>query len=252
MTLPDPRPPIPTSGSTTRGLRRRVSLRLGSRRVGMALGPLLVLLLVVVGSLSAWLVLGSSVFGVQTIAVEGVRAVAREQVVAAAKVEQGSPLATLDTGSVSQNVGRIPEVERAEVFRSWPRTLRIVITERRAVAVAEKGNSFLLVDASGVAFKTVREKPALPVVEVRKLRAGDATTLAALEVARALTPQLLSELDNVTAQNPNRVSVILADGRTIFWGGSSENDRKARVATALLGRPGNHIDVSAADVVTVR
>ena len=38
----------------------------------------------------------------------------------------------------------------------------------------------------------------------------------------------------------------------IVWGDSTENEAKARVAIVLLERPGNVLDVSAPNLVTVR
>ena len=52
---------------------------------------------------------------------------------------------------------------------------------------------------------------------------------------------------------PARITLELRDGRTVVWGDADPERRdKARVATALLGRKADTIDVSAPDVVTIR
>jgi cell division protein FtsQ len=231
---------------------RRISVRIGQLKVGLSLRRFLVVLLSLVVLFGFFLVFGTSVFGVRRVSVEGVHLITVGQVRERASISEGTPLARLDTAAVADRIGQIPEVARVEVFRAWPHSVRIVVTERKAVAVTKVRGGWRLVDSSGVAFRTVAERPALPQVELAHLGPKDRVSAAALEVAQALTPELLAKLDKVTAKTPAQVTLHLLDHRTIFWGDSTENARKARAATAILSRPGKEIDVSAPDVVTVR
>jgi len=74
--------------------------------------------------------------------------------------------------------------------------------------------------------------------------------MAALHVLAALTPQLRAQLAAVSAASPSAIRLELTDGRVVVWGSADQSDFKARVATALLGRPGKTIDVSAPEVAT--
>ncbi len=57
-------------------------------------------------------------------------------------------------------------------------------------------------------------------------------------------------LKEVSAEAPTRIVLHLSDGRVIMWGDAERSDIKATVATALLDRPAQTIDVSVPDVAT--
>ena len=199
----------------------------------------------------AWIVFGTSVLGVREVAVNGATIVDEGQVRSAAAVPLGTPLARVDTGAVAARVGRLAPVASAEVSRSWPGTLVIHVIERvPAVAVATPAG-FVLLDAGGVAFRTVAvSPPGLVALKVTAPGPSDPSTVAALHVLAALSPQLRAQLTAVSAVSPTAIRLELTGGRVVIWGGADQSDVKARVATALLGRPGKTIDVSAPEVAT--
>ena len=47
-------------------------------------------------------------------------------------------------------------------------------------------------------------------------------------------------------------AVLLADGRVLIWGGTTDSERKAAIALPLLAQPGQTYDVSSPDLPTVR
>lgn len=208
----------------------------------------------VVAVLGAWLVLGTSLFGVRQVQVSGVSFVVPAEIQQVAAVAPGTPLARVDLAAVESRVGALPPVERVAVRRDWPATLVIEVVERTPVAAVPAGQRFLLVDSRGIAFGTVGRVPAgLPLVRLAASPdPADPTTRAALTVLAALTPQLRAPLTTLVADAPTRVRLELRDGRVVVWGDATQNDTKATVATSLLGKPGRKIDVSAPEVVTVR
>jgi cell division protein FtsQ len=99
----------------------------------------------------------------------------------------------------------------------------------------------------------VPEAPAeLPVVVVATPGPDDPATRAALTVLAALTPQLAGGLDTLTVSGPTGIRLALDSGRTVVWGDHTASAEKAQVATALLSRDGQVIDVSVPTVVSVR
>jgi cell division protein FtsQ len=56
----------------------------------------------------------------------------------------------------------------------------------------------------------------------------------------------------VSVEAPARITLELRRNRQVFWGDDTANETKSRVATALLARDGDTIDVSAPEVVTIR
>jgi cell division protein FtsQ len=205
----------------------------------------------VVLGLVGWVVYGTSLLGVREISVSGSRIASPDAVRVAAAVPLGTPLARLDTDEVADRVRALPSVASVDVSRSWPHTLVIEITERTAVAVVVATDGFVVLDASGVVFNQVTARP--PSVVLLRLSSpgpDDPSTVASLRVVAALTPQLHAVLKEVSAEAPTRIVLHLIDGRVIMWGDAERSDIKATVATALLDRPAETIDVSVPDLAT--
>lgn len=236
---------------------RRFTAR-ARRRKARAVLPLLLIAGGLVVVLAALLVIYQSpLFTVRTVKVDGAGPLlSADAVRRAAGVAGGTPLASVDLDKVAGRVRRLPAVRTARVERDWPQGLAVRVTPRTAVGAvlpAASGGSYRLVDASGVLFGGSAAAPGgVPLLRLGRPGPGDASTRAALSVLAALTPQLRAVLVRVEAPQPTRVALVLSGGRTVVWGDASANARKAQVATVLLSRSGNTIDVSAPDVVTVR
>ena len=216
----------------------------------MRFGVLAAVLLTVAG---AWLLYGSSALAVTEILVKGATFVETDQVRAAAAVPGGTALASVDTDEVAERVGRLAPVARADVSRDWPHTLVVEITERTPRLAVPADAGVVLVDSSGVAYRTVSEAPqGVMTVELGNPGPQDAATIGVLSVLSSLNNDLGGRLESISAPAATRIELRLRDGRTIFWGDSTDNATKAEVATVLLGRSGKHLDVSAPGVPTVR
>lgn len=198
-----------------------------------------------------WAVWFSGLFAVRGVTVVGSDARPAREVVAAAQVPMGRPLARIDTGAVRRRVAALPGVASVRVVRAWPSTVRIAVTERQPVAVVSQGDALWLIDGDGMLFERVRSAPSnLP--QLAWPDSGDKAARAALEVVRALPVSLRTLVDRVSARTPESVELRLRDGRSVMWGGADRNDEKARVLQALLRQPGESYDVSTPAVVVVR
>ncbi|MBX7264685.1 FtsQ-type POTRA domain-containing protein [Micromonospora sp. Llam7] len=232
---------------------RRFMARARRRRMRAALPWAVAGGLLALAGLVAWTLLGTGLFGVREVRVEGAELVTAVQVRDAAGVPDGAPLARVDLAALAGRIGTLPPVERVTVTRDWPDALVVRLTERTGAAVVPRGEQFAVVDAAGVVFRTVPQRPGgLPLVRLATPGPDDPETAAGLEVLAALTPRLRDELVEVTVEGLARISVRLRGDRTVFWGDSTRGDDKARVATALLDQDAARIDVSAPDVVTFR
>ncbi|MED7954086.1 MULTISPECIES: FtsQ-type POTRA domain-containing protein [unclassified Streptomyces] len=231
-----------------------------SRRGVVVLGSLAAAVLGVL----AWLVFLSSVLDVRSISVQGVQddRLTADQVRSAIGGVGSGPLARVDLADVRRRVEAIPRVAGAEVWRGWPHTLRVKITQRSAVA-AVKGEDgrFTQVDAGGVSFATEPAAPeGVPVVELRLSQpARDVESVigraqlvqGAVAVAAGLPAEVRQRAGAVLVHSYDDIQLQLSGGATVRWGSPEQTDRKARVLVALLGQKGTNFDVSAPEAPAV-
>lgn len=227
-----------------------------ARRRRWLSGPVLVIALAVVTLIGGlgYVALGTDLLAVRTVTVTGGHDDSTAAVLAAAQVPVGTPMVLLDPPAIGQRVtAALPDVASVDVLRSWPSTVRLVVHERVAFAVVASVGRFVLIDRSGVPFRFVTVPPAgVAVVELGHPAAGDPATRAALEVLRALPPDLRRLLVAVAAPGPAQVTLRLRGGREVLWGGPEDSGAKVAVVRVLLKRPGRHLDVSAPGLVTIR
>lgn len=205
----------------------------------------------VVLALLVWLVGFSSVLGVRTVNVVGTRTLTAEQVRAAAGIRSGAPLARLDPGAIRSRLSALAPIRTVTVSRSYPANVTIRITERVPIGYRPvDGGQVVLIDRDNVAFRTAAAAPAgLPRLLVP---ATGPLPTAAAAVAGALPGRILKALSSVSAPSAESVTLTLRDGRVVLWGGTDRSADKARLLTALLGRPGRYVDLSDPSAVTTR
>ncbi|MCO5967241.1 cell division protein FtsQ/DivIB [Actinoallomurus soli] len=206
---------------------------------------------------ATWVLLGSRLLVVRHIDVTGERLVSREEVLAAARVRLGEPLARLDTGVVRDRVEMVQAVETARVERRWPTTVRIVVRERTPIVVAQRGNRYLQIDRYGVTVVTSAARPrGLPVIDVANPTQSDPALRAGLSVVQGLPSWLGRQVVGVDVPSTEAVSLRLADGVTVVWGAAERGPEKLRLLHGLLGasprRGVQTIDVSSPEVVTTK
>lgn len=200
-----------------------------------------------------WVVGFTGLLGVRTVAVTGTRALAADEIRAAAAVAPGEPLARVDTAAVADRVRALPGVARVAVTRSWPATLRIAVTERTGVAAIGRDGGVWLIDADGVVFQQVPARPKnVPRLDVAAAGPDDPATRAALRAVVELPPSVTRQVLAVAAPTPDSIRLTLTGRRTVVWGSPGDAATKAKVLAALLTRPGTTYDVSNPAVVTVR
>lgn len=199
-----------------------------------------------------YVIMFTSLIGVRTVEVRGVREVPADDVREAAAVEPGTPMVRLDTDEVAQRVGRLPRVYEVSVSRSFPSTVEIHVTERSPVAIVPRADGVHLVDRTGLDYTTVPSRPRnLPVLKVGEVAPDDPATHAAVTVLGAIPDQLRDRIVELSAHSPGDVRFRLVNGRTVKWGDAEDNARKSAVLAALLTRPGKTYDVATPEFPTV-
>ncbi|MDQ7904525.1 FtsQ-type POTRA domain-containing protein [Phytohabitans sp. ZYX-F-186] len=232
---------------------RRFMARARRRRLRAAMPWLTIGGVLALIGLGTWIVYGTGLLGVREVRVSGTDILSEDDVREAAGVRDGVALARVDLDGIEERLAALAPVDHVIASRDWPGTIAIEVVERTPVAVVPQGAKYVLVDRHGVAFHTVSGKPGgLPLARVAKPGPDDADTRSAVEVLTALSPQLAKQLSAVVVKGPAEIELELRGGRVIVWGDSSQSDAKSQVATALLRKKGDRIDVSAPEVVTIR
>lgn len=196
-----------------------------------------------------WLVLFSRVFAAREVVVEGTDQVTPTQVRAAAQVPTDMALARLPLDAISARVETLDSVASAIVVRDWPDAVRIVVTERRPVAVVDNGARFGVVGSDEVVYRTESTRPAgLPLLD--ELPAGaiaNGASTAAFRVATLLPDPVRSKVIRISAASGDSVQLQLRSGARVEWGSAASTERKAQVLLLLLPKRAAHYDVSAPD-----
>ncbi|MBW0119614.1 cell division protein FtsQ/DivIB, partial [Pseudonocardia abyssalis] len=193
-------------------------------------------------------------FDVEGVEVTGTVDVPQADVLAAAAVLPGGPLAGVDTAGIAQRVAQLPGIGSVEVGRGWPHTVTVAIVERTAVAVAQTPRGPMPVDATGVVYPAPVQ-PGLPQLTFGAVGPDDPSTRAALDVLTALPEALrgrVATVDVAIGGGTPQVTLGLSEDRQVRWGPAEESDRKAAVLTALLTQPGRVYDVTSPALPTVR
>lgn len=228
--------------------RRRARARLRRRLVvaGIVAG-----VLAVIGGV-AWVVLGSPWLAVREVRVEGATLVPVDQVVAAAAVPLGTPLARVNAAAAEARVtGTLPAVASVHATRAWPDAVLLTVTEWTPQLVLELPGTWVWVSGEGRSFHTSEERPEGVMVARGGLTDEDVlATLAA--VATSLPGEVRSQAEYIQADTVDSVTITLEDGRRILWGSAEEAELKADVVVPLLKVEAKEYDVSAPTHPTTR
>jgi cell division protein FtsQ len=238
-----------------RSVPRPVSMQRYRRRRAAAAALAAVLLLVGLGFGVRVLLYDAGLFDVEQVQVAGAVTVPEADVLAAAAVPTGVPLAAVDTAAIATRVAQLPPVESVHVGRSWPHTVTVTLTERVPVATVSTYQGPALVDRSGVVYRGV-PGPGLPRLTTAP-RSGDPATFAAVAVLAALPDALRAQVETagVTIASPGapgQVTLRLAGDKEVRWGVPERAEEKVAALTALLTQPGQVYDVTSPDLPTIR
>jgi cell division protein FtsQ len=176
----------------------------------------------------------SSWLAARDVEVTGESSLTAKEVIAAAQVDLGSPLARLDLSAIEERVAALPAVADVSVQRSWPHTVSIEVTERTPLAAVMRDGAWWVMDDEGVVFRRTPERDAsLPVVQAGPDAGADALAEAA-KVVSALPTSVLADVKRLTARTPDSIELRLKNRSLVRWGSAADTARKAEVLRVLL------------------
>ncbi|MDT0264980.1 FtsQ-type POTRA domain-containing protein [Streptomyces sp. DSM 44915] len=219
-------------------------------------------LLALLAGFGVWALYGSDWLRVSRVSVnwsDGPEELTEEQILAAAAVPVGFPMASLDKGAISSRLlAELPRLDSVQVVRAWPDGVSLKVVEREAVLQEVTEDGFAEVDDDGVRFAENAE--ALAGVPLLDLRARDTPSwrrfgeervrAEAASVLAALPAETLAELRTVSVASFDSITLELSGDRTVVWGSAEDSDAKASALRTLFNAASDarHFDVSAPSV----
>ncbi|MEK6665198.1 MAG: cell division protein FtsQ/DivIB, partial [candidate division NC10 bacterium] len=251
------RSPLITGQRVRHRLRRRVGRALP---VALRVGGILLLLGSTAAGLAAavqWL-LTSPRFAVAVVEVQGTSRLSPAEVREAAAISHGENLFRLNSEEVVARLRQLGPVKRAEVIRSFPNRVTLVVEERVPFTLAQAGRLYWL-DEDGVSLgpEPRAVTPRLPVItgirpeETRSGGAAAEDARAAVSLIRSMLrtgsslTREISEIDMSGADGPILYTV---DGVEVRLGTADWEDRLGRLEGVLaqirsLGEPMEYVDL---------
>ena len=236
----------PTAGRVRDARAAFRANRMKARRKRIVRIAIVIMVILLMGAV-VWAIWFSSLFIARSVEVAGNSQVTRSEIISAADVPLGTPLAKLDTQAIKANVLAISAIADVSVEREISGVVRLNTTEHTPVYVIESESQYLLVNKEGVGYLVVPAAPAgLLIVnlipgdtdESRRLMADAAVIIAAL-------PELvLTSMTNLSAETPDTFTITLNRGAEILWGSCEDSDLKAQVIQGLLKIKASYYDVS--------
>jgi cell division protein FtsQ len=200
----------------------------------------------------AWALLDSRFFVVRSVQVTGTHLVTGAEVRSAAAIPPGLPLIRVNSAAIAHQVEQIRQVQSVQISRDWPDGITIAVTERTPALAVRTGSGYQLVDKYGVAVEPSSRRPSgLPLfqvaagpVSVQALR-GSPAVYAAAVVLQELPRYLARSVVTVQAPSASEVTLKLARGVTVVWGGTDRPAQKARELALLMNAHARTYNVSA-------
>jgi cell division protein FtsQ len=219
---------------------------------------LLGLLAVGVVAGAAWVIWFSSALAVNQIDIDGTTTLTPMDVRSEAAVRLGEPLARVDTVAIESRVAAMERIDRVEVSRHWPRTIRIEVVERKPIGWVMSGVAIRALDRYGVDFRSLRSEPKnlvevrVETLDARKRQQALVSAAAVLELLRAADPGLMKKVQYVRVASKDSVQLVLGKNRTVTWGSATKGQQKLTVLRSLLKIKARGYDVSAPEQPTTR
>jgi len=210
---------------------RRFTRRARNRRV-----VLVVTGAVVVSMIGMVLVaIFSPILALREIRVDGTSRLDAAEVREAVTGQLDTPLALIDYDEITRQLGGFPLIRSYITEVVPPDTLLIHVSERQPVASIQVTGGFALVDPAGVTVQESAERiPGVPLLSESDVSSPAFASM--IEVLLALPPELLAQVDSISAHTQDDVSLVLTGvGQGVIWGGADQSDAKARLLAALIG-----------------
>jgi cell division protein FtsQ len=187
-------------------------------------------------------------FAIAGFAVEGNRRASDDRIVRAAGLEKGRNIFAVDLDAAQRSLLEDPWIESVRITRQLPRTVRIELSERRAVALALLENDLYVLDTAGLPFKKLsaddpHDLPVVTGLTVEGLALDRERALErarqAIEVLRAYESLPLAQvhpLEELHLEPEGSIVLQIGKGGTALHLGRTEWRRRLAMAARVVGK----------------
>ncbi|AKE41558.1 Cell division protein FtsQ [Corynebacterium kutscheri] len=174
-----------------------------------------------------------------------------EEVETASGVSIGENFFHVDSIAVAKSISALPWVSSVNVNKHIDGVLSIELTEHTVRLYTETADGDVLIDEQGRPFLTAARESGMVKVSGNEQDTPEIyrVVLAALE---AMDPMVSARIVEVAAPSSYELTMILDDGRRVYWGSEENLNDKAIALRVALTRGEQSLDVSAAPVIAVR
>ena len=241
---------------TTRAEQRKKMYRLKrKKRIIRALQFIIIL-----GAVYAF-IFYTPFFNVKTINVEGVAAVSPQAVISASGITEGMHILKINKKAAAGEIEKLAYVKSAEIKRSFPNKVRIILTEGKVLANIALDKGFAAIDETGKVMEmtdTLKVYPAVYGLTVKKSEVGTKITIdetdrfdVILKYINQLNLQALTIPYVSISDIDGDVWAELENGLLVLFGDDKEIDYKVAAFAESLRSAGDvttgYFDVSTPD-----
>jgi cell division protein FtsQ len=188
------------------------------------------LIMIFIAGMGGYALSNSTWFNLREIVIEGNQVILADDLKTLSSVRMGTNILKLSPKNIAENVSGHPFVKTAVVKRLFPNRLRLIITERSPLIIAQNADMYLAIDEVGYCLESLSmmgaDKTKLPRVlageDILLLKPGDQTkdpgVLAALALIKQLDPFFMENIREFQAMTAWDLTLITRDGLPVYFG----------------------------------
>ena len=148
------------------------------------------------------------------VAFEGDNFVGQEELVAKLNLQQGTPILGVDLEDLRARINKETWIEDSEVRRTLPSEIKIVIKERKPIAIWQLKGKYYLIDKAGVKLTEVDSPDVLPF----PLVVGEGANIDAVDIFAKLEVEkaIFDKVQSAVRKDGRRWNIIFNNGIEVY------------------------------------
>ncbi len=208
---------------------------------------------IIAGLMTLVILVGVAVFSpllaLEKVVVVGTELVSEKSILKDLDYLKGRPLPQISNDEVTKKLSKYELIDSVSIVSVPPHTLKVLVTERTAIALVQVNGVAYRYDAVGVQLGRSTGAEKLPLILGSGNPATSKSFSRAVNVILSLPLSLLPSVQSIRATSKDNVVLALRSNRQrVLWGDSSQPGLKAKVLGALMqnydDRVGLTFDVS--------